>query len=294
MKRGTRCVVRGARILRMTRRLAAALALGIAAVGLAADIALAQESPRRRSRRMFGWGQEGDYIMPADFKGNVRYDGRFTFARIRYRGAGCFSDEGPGWSHDFPRAEINLMQIMREVTILRPFLEGGNILSLDDPELFKYPVAYLSEPGCWEPTEDDVKALRGYLLKGGFIIFDDFGDRRPYCPGDGAELLNAQYQLQRALPGARLIRLTAEHPIFDSFFKIADLETLSEGGYRCTPEYYGVFEGNDPKKRLLVLLNNNNDIGEFWQFSASGFLPIPITNEAYKLGVNYIVYALTH
>src|SRR5688572_19601220 len=129
------------------RRIGVALTLVALGVGVASDIADAQDFPRRRSRRAFGWGQDGDYIMPADFKGNTRYDGRFTFARIRYRGAGCFSPEGPGWSHDFPRAEMNLMQIMREVTVLKPFLDGGNIFSLDDKELFKYPVAYLSEPG---------------------------------------------------------------------------------------------------------------------------------------------------
>jgi uncharacterized protein DUF4159 len=278
-----------------TRRVATIAALGIATVLTIADIASAQQDAPRRTRRTWRFGaQDGDYYVPPDFKGNARYDGRFTFARIRYRGMGCFAPEGPGWAHDYPVAERNLMQIMRDVTSLRPFMDGGNILGFDDPEVFKYPVAYLSEPGCWEPTDGDIKALRAYLLKGGFIIFDDFGDRRPYCPGDGAELLNAQYQLQRALPGAQLIRLTTAHPIFDSFFKIENLETLIEGGYRCAPEYYGVFEGNDPKKRMLALLNNNNDIGEFWEYSGSGFLPIPISNEAYKLGVNYLVYALTH
>jgi hypothetical protein len=274
------------------RRVIAAIIVLVAV----ARVADAQQDAPRRARRVwkFGGGQDGEYWVPPDFKQNARYDGRFTFVRIRYRGMGCFAAEGPGWAHDFPVAESNLMQIMRDVTVLQPYMEAGNILSLDDPELFKYPVAYLSEPGCWEATASDIKALRAYLMKGGFLILDDFGDRRPYCPGDAAELANAQFQLQRAIPGAQLVRLTTAHPIFDSFFKIADLGTLSEGGYRCDPEYYGIFEGNDSKKRLLVILNNNNDIGDFWQYSATGFVPIPISNEAYKLGVNYLVYGLTH
>jgi hypothetical protein len=118
MKRGSRFGVRGSRVVRGILRLCAAASLGSVVLGMAAEIASAQDFPRRRSRRAFGWGQDGDFVMPADFKGNIRYDGRFTFARIRYRGAGCFSPEGPGWSHDFPRAEMNLMQIMREVTVL--------------------------------------------------------------------------------------------------------------------------------------------------------------------------------
>ena len=220
---------------------------------------------------------------------NVAYDGKFTFVRIRYT-----VYRRSGWEFDYPTMERNLMLMMREVTSLQPHFAESNIHTFDDPELLKYPIAYLSEPGCWEASESDVKALRAYLLKGGFLILDDFGDRRPYCPGDGAELLQAQSQIQRAIPGAQLVRLTEAHPIFDSFFKIESLNTLSEGGYRCDPEYYGIFEGNDPKKRMLALLNMNNDIGDYWQFSATGFVPIPISNEAYKLGVNYIVYALTH
>jgi hypothetical protein len=279
---------------RVLRRLGALAALAVVAALTVADVASAQEERPRRGRRWRFGGQDGEYYVPPDFTGNARYDGKFTFARIKYRGMGCFGAEGPGWAHDFPFGETNLMKILRDVTAMRPFMDGGNIIALEDPELFKYPVAYLSEPGCWEASEADVKALREYLLKGGFLILDDFGDRRPYCPGDGRELLNAQYQIQRAIPGAQLVRLTESHPIFDSFFKVESLGTLSEGGYRCDPEYYGIFEGNDPKKRLIAILNNNNDIGDFWQYSATGFVPIPISNEAYKLGVNYIVYALTH
>jgi hypothetical protein len=272
----------------------AALLAVLAAVVAIADLAGAQDVPRRVRRSWRFGGQDGDYWVPPDFRANARYDGRFTFARIRYRGMGCFAPEGPGWAHDFPVAETNLMKIMRDVTALKPYMEAGNILSLDDPELFKYPVAYLSEPGCWEATDTDVKALHAYLLKGGFLIMDDFGDRRPYCPGDGEEMANAMSQLQRAIPNARPVRLAADHPIFNAFFQIENLHSLFEGGYRCDPEFYAVFEDNDPKKRMLVILNNNNDIGDFWQYSGTGFLPIPLSNEAFKLGVNYLVYALTH
>ena len=60
------------------------------------------------------------------------------------------------------------------------------------------------------------------------------------------------------------------------------------------PTYYGLFEDNDPTQRMLAIINYNNDIAEYWEWSDTGFLPIDFTNEAYKLGVNYIVYALTH
>jgi hypothetical protein len=233
-------------------------------------------------------GDENDYYRHPDFRGNVKYDGRFVFARIKYRGFGNFTNQGPGWSHDYPRAEAHLMRIMREITRLRPFIEspeaiGGNVFALDDPELMKYPVAYFSEPGVWRPTDSEVAGMRRYLLKGGFMIFDDFEGP--------AAWMNFVRQMQRVLPSARIQPLDASHPIFDSFFKIN--LSLIGGQYRGTPTYYGIYQDNDPKKRLMAIINFENDVGEMWEWSTEGFSPVP-SNEAYKLGVNYLIYALTH
>jgi hypothetical protein len=181
------------------------------------------------------------------------------------------------------------MKIMREVTSMRPFLArgeitGGNILAMDDPELMKYPVAYLSEPGGWSPNDKEVEGLSNWFQKGGFLIVDDFGG-----PG---HWMNLVQQMQRVLPKAKIVQLDGSHPIFDSFYKI-DMNVIQRT-YYGVPAYFGIFEDNDPKKRLMAIFNYNNDVGEFWEFSDEGFDPIPITNEAYKLGVNYVVYALTH
>ena len=256
--------------------------------GLLAPIAVAgaQRDFFDRSRGMLG--DPNEYYKPPEFRGNTKYDGRFTFARIKYRGYAHFTNEGPGWAHDYPRAESHFMRIMRELTTMDPFIEssaavGGNIFALDDPELFRYPVAYLSEPGGWFPTDQEVAGLRSYLLKGGFLIVDDFGGTRDW--------MNFTAQMQRVLPSARPVELNGDHPIFDSFFKI-DLALL-EHGYRGMPSYFGIFQGNDPTKRIMAIVNFNNDIGDYWEWSDRGFDPLP-SNEAYKLGVNYLIYALTH
>ncbi len=162
---------------------------------------------------------------------------------------------------------------------------GTNILSLDDPELYQYPVAYMSEPGHWALTDSEAQGLRDYLLKGGFVIFDDFA---------GYDWYNFAEQMGRVLPDARLLPMEESHPIFDSFFRIADLDGFVHPNYNVTPEFFGIFEDNDPNKRLMAIVNYNNDIGDYWEWSDAGFLPIDLSNEAYKLGVNYIVYAMTH
>ena len=83
------------------------------------------------------------------------------------------------------------------------------------------------------------------------------------------------------------------HPIFHSFYNINKID-VPHPSVNVTPAYFAMYENNDPTRRMIALANHNNDIAEYWEWSDTGYLPIDYTNEAYKLGVNYIVYALTH
>lgn len=264
---------------------------------LASGAAAAQRRPGGGGFNPY-FGSPDDYYAPPAFHGNPQYDGRFTFARIKYRGFEHWSGrEGPGWSHDYPDAEENFTKILRDITIVHPFVEAGPIVgsaivALDDPALFKYPVSYMSEPGGWHPNDKEIAGLRKYLLKGGFMIFDDFREGG----GWGFDWTNLRQEMARALPDAKWVELTGKEPIFHSFFDI-DLQkavnrTSAYGPH--LPTYWGIYEDNDPKKRLMVIGNVDNDIGEAWQWSAAGFIPISASNETYKLGVNYVIYALTH
>ena len=271
-------------------RTTAAIALAAAVAGSAAVAGRAavarSAAPGAESRQ-----PSAESAAPPADPGNAPYDGRFTFVRIRFEplggGRSFWGREDAKWDHDFPRAERNFARILAEVTAVRPYMEGGNVLALDDPELFKYPLIYLCEPGFWSPTDAEAAALRAYLTKGGFIIFDDFF---------GAHWYNFEASMRRVLPGARLVRLDRSHPIFDAFYHIADPEAGgAPGGFRRRPpEFHGIFEDNDPAKRLLAVVNYNNDVGEDWEWSDTGQLPVDVTNHAYKLGVNYIVYGMTH
>jgi hypothetical protein len=232
--------------------------------------------------------------------GQVPYDGRFVFARLRYtegvtpdelaggRGFGRRGgrSQGPPWSHDYPRAERNFMKILQSITTLDPYTgpAGGAIVDIGSPELFRYPVSYMAEAGFWTQTDQEVANVRAYLLKGGFIIFDDFR---------GNDWTNFETQMRRILPSVQFVELELAHPLFHSFF---DIETLEFKQYydRAKPYFMGAFLDNDPNKRLLFIANYNNDVGEYWEFSDTGWTPIDLSNEAYKLGVNYLVYGLTH
>lgn len=227
---------------------------------------------------------------PAPVPGaNPAYDGRYTFVRIRYEmgmDAG-FGDFRRGrdvpWSHDYPRGERNFTKIVAELTTVRARTQESVVIALNDPELLKYPVAYMAEPGYWRPNDLEVAGLNAYLRKGGFIIFDDFR---------GNHWFNLEAQMRRALPELRFIQIDGTHPIFDAFYRIPQPQALASYG-EYAPTFWAIFEDNDPRKRMLALANRDNDISEYWEWSGEGYFPVDLTNDAYKLGINYIVYALS-
>ncbi|HYT73874.1 MAG TPA: DUF4159 domain-containing protein [Vicinamibacterales bacterium] len=220
-------------------------------------------------------------------------DGQFVFARLKFTtGPGGYYFRGlPAWAHGYVstiqgrRSETNLTKILNSVTNMKPHLDGTRVVDVSDPELFNYPIAYATEPGFMELSDKDAVAMREYLQKGGFIIFDDF--RGPY------DWENFSASMRRVLPGETLQPVPLSHPIFHSFFEIGTLE-FHQAYDRGTPGFYGMYEKNDPSKPLQMIVNFNNDVSEYWEYSDTGFAPIDLSNEAYKLGVNYIIYAMTH
>ncbi len=261
-------------ILRCQSRLLRAAALTLAVVTCAVALASAAHAQGSRGR-----GRQPD-VLP-----NAPYDGRYTFVRIKYDipSGGGFRGQDIKWAHDYPRGERHFTKIFSELSSARVRTTVSNILTLDDPELTRYPVAYMAEPGFWRPTDAEAAGLRNYLTKGGFIIFDDFA---------GEHWFNFESQMKRVLPKAKLVPLTLKHPIFDSFYRIKSLD-YTHPYYGLKAVFYGIFEDNDESRRLLAIANYNNDMSELWEFSDEGMFPLDMSNEAYKLGVNYIIYALT-
>ena len=228
-------------------------------------------------------------------RSGTTYDGRFVFARIRYnaRGSGVssyggfFRGGGSSWSHDYPNADLNMSAVLDEVTSVRPVTGSSVVVDLEDPAIFGYPILYMSEPGFWRITERGAQHLRAHLLKGGFIIFDDF-DR----PGHWESF---EHQIQQALPEHTPVEIDETHPVFRTFFRVDDIyvpNPMVRGLPK--PTYLGIFEDDDPTKRMLALINYNSDLAEYWEYAGTGFLAIDPTNDAFRLGVNYLIYGLTH
>jgi hypothetical protein len=215
---------------------------------------------------------------------NLPYTGLFEFTRIRYAAAGGLSRGGVMWSHDYARAEANFTRILAELTSVRARTDASAVLGFDDPALFDHTIAYVVEVGYWIPGEAEVAALSHWLRRGGLLLVDDFSRQQWF---------NFEAQMRRVMPDARLMEIPHDHPVFDAFYHFTDFDQVRHP-YDGTPtQFWGIFEDNDVAKRLMVIANYDGDIAEYWEFSDQGFFPIALSNEAYKLGVNYIVYGLT-
>ncbi len=225
-------------------------------------------------------GGGGRFFM--SYAQNTRYDGQFVFVRMSYPSNGM---RQPPWSHDYPSGEVHFMKILTAVSNVPAHVEETNILDFGDPELFKYPVIYLCEPGYWQMTSVQVTALRDYFLKGGFMIVDDF-------PSWAWE--NFDLQMSQVFPQGRWIDLDVTHPLWHSFFEMPSLDMTTYYNLGGKPIFRAMFEDNDPTKRMYAVANFQNDVSEYWEFSESGMKPVDENNEAYKFGVNEFIYGITH
>ena len=216
----------------------------------------------------------------------AEYRGDMVFTRVAFGGGlRGFGFGGDAWSHDYPAADRNVSAIIDYITNARVRLDETNIVTLDDPEIFQNPVLYIWEPGFWAIRPSEADNLRKYLKKGGFLIFDDFEGPDHWD--------NMAAQVRQALPDHTWVRIDETHPIFHSFYNIAQLD-VPHPSVDVTPGYWAMYENNDPSRRMIALANHNNDIAEYWEWSAEGLYNPDPTSNAYRLGVNYFIYALTH
>lgn len=223
----------------------------------------------------------------------------FTFVRIQYTSGGVnyrFRNRmGPywqSWTVDYPTAELNLMKGLENWTSLN-VADNPLSLSLLDPALFRYPFAYVVEVGFMTLTQPEADKLSEWLLRGGFLMVDDFHGQ--------FEWQNFVNQMQMVFSDRAIVDIPLDHPIFHCFYDFTELKqipglgswlsgrTYEKGGIR--QRCMGVF---DDQGRLMVLVIHNMDMGDAWEHTYDIRYPTEYSAEAYKLGINFVIYALTH
>jgi len=207
----------------------------------------------------------------------------FKFIRIKWTDHGLrygysFTTNAELWAHDYPTAEENLYTALKATTSFK-ISEDYKVLTFADEEIFEYPFIYACEIGYLTLSDKEVANLREYLLRGGFLMVDDF--RWP------VEWQNWMREIRKVLPDYPLRKLSDSHPIFHCFFDLTDVHKLTPY-LEVPPEYWAIFDGND---RMLVLINFNNDVGDGWELPNE---TPEFSTFSYKLGINYLIYSYTH
>jgi hypothetical protein len=200
---------------------------------------------------------------------------------------------GEPWYIDAPAAEQNLSRRLKTVTSIH--VQDPIVLSLDDPRLFTYPWIYIVEPGFLKMTDADVAALREFLLRGGTAMFDDF--HGPY------EWANFAAEMKRVFPDREIVDFPPDHPVYSCFYKIDKYPQVAGLGSYLSGRSWekGGFVSHlrtifDDDGRPMLFINWNTDMGDGWEWSNVEDYPdyIKYTTLAYRIGINQIVYALTH
>jgi Domain of unknown function (DUF4159) len=216
------------------------------------------------------------------------------FVCPEFGGGNFFPLQSSGWGMDYPGADCKFLGGIHRLTNLR-VTANPNVIGIMDPSLFRFPYAYMVEPGGLDLTEPEVKTLREYLMRGGFLHADDFWG--------GDELSNFAEQMQKVLPEYRLEVLPLNHPVFHTFFEIGEVMQIPGQRAGCNggptyernddrePRILGI---SDDKGKLMVVVTYNSDLGDAWEYEDLACYPEKYSGQSYRLGLNFIIYAMTH
>ncbi|HXX45142.1 MAG TPA: DUF4159 domain-containing protein [Candidatus Acidoferrales bacterium] len=259
-------------------------------LGLAAVFLFALPAPQQGVDQNGMIEMDGQFFAPPD----PREKAEWTFARLEYNLGYQYGRFGfRRWAADWPKADRQFIRGVRRLTRIEA-RSTETIVDLDSDDLYNWPWIYVEDAGGWRISEKQAARLREYLLRGGFLMADD-------SHGD--------YEWEVLVGGLRQVfpdRRIEDLPNNDEIFKVAyDLNdrvqipgTCYIWGYRwevtpdsATPEWRGI---RDDKGRLMVAICHNSDVGDAWEWADSPDYPEHEASVAYRIGVNYIIYGMTH
>jgi Domain of unknown function (DUF4159) len=237
-----------------------------------------------------------DFRRPRNSLNGSNKKGEFTFARLRYGSGGYGYGYGrSSWMTDYPKADRQFIYGLRSwVRSGLQISDEPTSVAAVDKEIFQLPFIYIVEPGHMELSKEDAAGLREYLLRGGFLMLDDFWGTW--------EWENVREQMHKVFPEYQIRDLSLDHPVFHCYFDIDEVlqvpqvdnyiyrgRTYERDGF--VPYYMGISDEND---RLMVFIARNADNGDAWEWIDDPQYPLKYGLGAYRLGMNVIVYAMTH
>jgi hypothetical protein len=222
----------------------------------------------------------------------------FYFTRLIYpSGGGGFGFRGRSWAVDYPEADYKFMWGVERMTNISVH-PNENAVAISDPKLFDYPYLYIVEPGRnggMNLNPREVQTLREYLDRGGFLHIDDFWGLY--------EFSNFEREMKKLFPDRPMEQIPLTHEIFHTFFDVTEVSQIPGVGAACgggrtwqdssdiRPRILGI---SDEKGRLMVVITYNSDLGDAWEHMDEPCYPETYSAQAYRMGINFIVYAMSH
>jgi len=254
-------------------------ALALAVLAAAAGSIAAQEAGVR--------GQRGEDLGPGVPYGNrAFYFTRAAYTDWRQWGRGA-------WTTDYPKADRQFLIGLTRLTRVDAD-DDTRAVRFDDPGIRRYPLLYTVEVGAMQLTDAEVEGLRTYLLAGGMLVVDDFWGTRQWA--------SFEDQMRRVLPEYAIRELPPDHGVRRAFYGIDTIvqvpnvgqgmrggPTWEQDGY--VPHLMGI---EDAHGRLMVLISWNSDLGDAWEWAEQPRYPIVFSNYAYRIGVNMVIYGMSH
>jgi Domain of unknown function (DUF4159) len=216
----------------------------------------------------------------------------FHFVRLVYTGTELRFGGRPRWMTDWPEAETHLLGGVRRLTRIATAPEGQYLSILDDT-VFDHPWLYAVEVGSWSLSDAEAARLRDYLLRGGFLMVDDFHGTREWAV--------FTQSMHKVFPDRAIVDIPLDDAVFHVAYDLEDheqipgIQSLYSGrnyerdGY--TPYWRGIY---DDEGRLMVVINFNMDLGDAWEHADTPEYALRYTTRAYQYAINYILYAMTH
>jgi hypothetical protein len=253
--------------------------------------------------RQYPGREYGDFPLPPDWRAPAEW----VFARLmyppasggyggRFRGYGRFGGDWrqgySSWTTDYPRSDRHLAEAMRRLTRIHT-RSVEQPVNVEDGEQFDWPWLYAVEVGHWELNEAQAKALREHLLRGGFLMVDDFHGSDEWAVFEAS--------MRRVFPDRQIVDVDNADQIFHVVYDLDDRYQVPGAQYLYSGRTYehdgyvarwrGIY---DDKNRLMVAIVFNSDLGDSWEWADDPRYDEKFSALGIRIAVNYVAYSMTH
>jgi hypothetical protein len=202
---------------------------------------------------------------------------------------------GGGWGTDFPASDCKFMWGVQRLTNISVYDRSPHLVTALDPKLFRYPYLYIVSPHRMYLVPEEAAKLREYLLRGGFLHVDDYWGLQQRAA--------VEEEMNKIFPDREMVQLKLDHEVFRTFFDVDTVMQIPNVNNACSggrtweqasetdPKIFGI---SDDDGRLMVLITYNSDLGDAWEWMDLPCYPAKYSGQAYRMGINFMIYAMSH